>query len=243
LRIWKKLGYTILVSTNCTTLHLDNQASKFLPYIDELFLSVEAIWIKEQQKISRVNNYVNWELVFSNINKYWNWKMLKVNIVITKDNINDLFNIVKYLNTKWVNNISITYPDISYWYYWKKHILDFITPKYIECIKNINKIIDNFSKKINLKIVDFPFCVFSKDRINKLIKYTDDFDYQTRLKVDCNENELDRVDLNDDDKIPRNRSNGEKCSWCIYLWQCWGYATYYDKLYWLDEINPIKNDR
>jgi len=65
------LGYTILVTTNATTLHIDSQASKFLPYIDELFLSVEAISIEDQQLISRTKNYVHWDNVFENIKKYW----------------------------------------------------------------------------------------------------------------------------------------------------------------------------
>ena len=96
LKVWKKLWYTILVTTNCTTLHIDKQAKKYLPYIDELIISVEAIdkWL--QQKISRSKVLVYWDNVFKNINKYWKWSYFKANIVITKDNLLDIFNIVKY---------------------------------------------------------------------------------------------------------------------------------------------------
>jgi MoaA/NifB/PqqE/SkfB family radical SAM enzyme len=43
--------------------------------------------------------------------------MLKANIVITKDNLHDLFEIVKFLDGNVVKEISITYPDIAYDYY------------------------------------------------------------------------------------------------------------------------------
>jgi hypothetical protein len=76
-----------LVTTNATTLHIETQAQKFLPYIDELFLSVEALKVEDQQKISRTKNFVHWEEVFENIKKYWSGKMLKANIVVTQDNL------------------------------------------------------------------------------------------------------------------------------------------------------------
>ncbi|MBT3726697.1 hypothetical protein HOG21_03185 [bacterium] len=60
-----------MVTTNATTLHLDKQAKKYLPYIDELILSVEAIDKDLQQKISRTKVFVRWEEVFKNIDLYW----------------------------------------------------------------------------------------------------------------------------------------------------------------------------
>ena len=117
LKLWKKMRYTILVTTNCTTLHIDFQAKKLLFYIDELILSFQAKNIDLQKKISRTNVYVRWEKVFENIKKYWKWKFLKVNIVITKDNLDELFEIVRYLNKKNIKNISITYPDLDILYF------------------------------------------------------------------------------------------------------------------------------
>lgn len=233
--IWKKLGYTILVTTNATTLHIDSQASKFLPYIDELILSVEAIDKDLQQKISRTNVYVRWDEVFENINRYWKWTYLKINIVITKDNLLSLFEIVKYLNTKKIKNIAITYPDIDIEYYWKTHVLDRVAPRYNECIVELIHIIE-FCKKnqINIKLPDFPFCVFPKDNIINYIKLTDDYDYQTRLKIKHNWDELDRKDL-----IPRDRIYIDKCLNCLYLNKCWWLSDTYELIYWLDEINPI----
>ena len=88
------------MTTNATTLHIEKQASKFLPYIDELFLSVEALSKESQQKISRTKNYVQWEGVFENITKYWQGSMLKANIVITQDNLMQVQEIVEYLAKK-----------------------------------------------------------------------------------------------------------------------------------------------
>lgn len=240
LKIWKKLWYKILVTTNCTTLHIDNQASKYLPYIDELILSVEAIDKDRQQVISRTKTYVKWEEVFINIKKYWAWNYLKANIVITKDNLDILFDLVKYVFEKWVNNIAITYPDIALWYYWKQHILEKVAPSYTDCANVLNEIIKFCEdKNINLKLPDFPFCIFPNNDIERYIKLTDDFDYQTRVKVDHKDEEEDRKNLIEKKEIPRERYWLEKCDTCKYKWKCWGPSLYYKELFWLDEINPI----
>ena len=251
LKIAKKLNYTVLVTTNCTTLNIPKQAEKFLVYIDELILSVEAIEKEKQQLISRTKNFVSWEWVFENIKKYWSWNMLKANIVITKDNLKDLVEIVKFLYKNWITQIAITYPDIAFNYYKKEFILDKIAPRYIDCIDYIYDIID-FSKKnnIRLKIADFPFCVFKKENIDNIIKFTDEYDYQDRLKLDFNKDEfshLKNLNLHQNlslnsklQKLPRDRAHCDKCLECIYKDVCWGPSIHYEKLYSLDEINPIK---
>lgn len=240
----KKMWYTILVTTNATTLHLESQAIKFLPFIDELFLSVEAISIENQQIISRTKNFVHWDKVFDNIEKYWNWKTLKVNIVITKDNLNELLNIVKFVVLKNITNISITYPDINYWYYWKDFILDRIAPSYTDCIKEIILIIDYLSNKdVKLKLPDFPFCVFPDKNRDLFIKLTDDFDYWTRIKINHNNEKLDRWDLSDFRELPRKRRKIKKCDKCKYNSTCWGPSYVYNILYWNEEINPINDDK
>jgi len=242
LKVWKKLWYTILVTTNCTTLHIDKQAKKYLPYIDELIISVEAIdkWL--QQKISRSKVLVYWDNVFKNINKYWKWSYFKANIVITKDNLLDIFNIVKYIWNKWIKNIAITYPDIDERYYWEKHIKELVAPTYKESIKEIIKI-NNYCNEnnIKLKIADFPFCVFPLSQIDDFISKTDDFDYWTRVKIDNKWEKLDRKDLNLDDEIPREREYCKKCNSCKYYKMCWWPSRYYEKYFWLEEIIPIKN--
>lgn len=240
LKLWKKLNYKVLVTTNATTLHIESQAAKYLPYIDELILSAEAIDKELQQKISRTTSYVRWDSVFENINKYWNWTFFKINIVITKDNLYELFNMVKFLISKWVKNISITYPDIISDYYTKEHILDKIAPRYIECIPEIVKIYE-YSKDLNIRIkfVDFPFCTFPEEYRDELIKLTDDYDYQTRLKIWSQWEEINRNNLENIDDMPRDRYWFSKCDWCIYKWKCWGACWHYEWIYALDEINPI----
>ena len=242
LNLWKKLWYTILVTTNATTLHIEREAKKYLPYIDELILSVEALDKELQQKISRSKTYVIWEEVFANIEKYWSWRYLKANIVITKDNLSELINIVKYLKQKGVTNIAIVYPDIVIKYYTTKHIKQKIAPRYNECIQEIIKVynycIDN---NIDIKVTDIPFCIFPIDRIDEYIKITDEYDYWTRLKITNKWEELDRKNLEKWDEIPRDRCQEKECSECIYIWKCWGPSVHYKKLFWLNEIKPIKN--
>lgn len=247
LKLWKKLWYTILVTTNATTLHLDSQAKKFLPYIDELILSVEAIDKELQQVISRTNVFVEWEKVFHNIDKYWKWKYLKANIVITKDNLEELFFLVKYISNKWVNNISITYPDLDLKYYWLDHLKKNVAPTYKDAIKKVEKIeyycnINN----IHLKIVDFPFCVFPKNNIQNYIDKTDEIDYWNRLKiwdVKIKGKKFFNYELNRFEIIPRKRRLISKCNSCIYNNLCWWPSVNYKSLYWYKEINPIKNDK
>ena len=247
LKLWKKMWYTILVTTNCTTLHIDKEAKKYLPYIDELILSVEAIDKNLQQKISRSYVFVHWDKVFENINKYWNWRYLKANIVITKDNLKYIFNIVKYIEWKWIRNIAITYPDLDREYYWFQHLKENVAPTYKDCMKEIVIIEDFcFKNKIKLKIVDFPFCVFPKNKLKRYIKETDDFDYWNRLKVAdiFYENgweiywEIDRSKI-----LPRDRKHIDKCKDCRYKDICWGPAVSYEFLYWYEEINPINNEK
>ena len=184
---------------------------------------------------------VDWEKVFDNIKKYWKWKYFKANIVITKDNLKGLFKIVKYIGEKGMKNIAITYPDIDELYYWEKHIKEFVMPTYKDSIKEIILIEKFCYNNINLKIVDFPFCVFPKENLDEFILKTDDFDYWTRLKISNTWEQLDRKELNLNNEIPREREHCEKCNDCKYYKICWWISRYYKKYFWLKEINPIKN--
>jgi pyruvate-formate lyase-activating enzyme len=243
LKLWKKFGYTILVATNATTLYLEGESKKYLPYIDQLFLSVQAIDEKLQQKISRTSVLVKWKNVFKNIRKYWNWNFMKCNIVITQDNKNNILDIVRYLNDEWIKEISITYPDIEI-SYWIDFILKRIAPTYSEAFKYIPKILDFcILNDIKLKIPDFPFCIFPKKNIEKYIGITDDFDYWMRIKITHEWKILDRWNVKDEDDLPRERFCITKCIDCKYKWKCWWPSIHYNKLYWYSEINPIKNEK
>ncbi len=244
LKIAKKLDYKVLVTTNATTLYLDSHASKFLPYIDELILSFQAIDKDLQQKISRTNVFVDWEKVFENIKKYWKWDYLKTNTVITRDNLWELLKFVEYIYSKGVKNMAIAYPDIvKDDYYTNEHIKTKIAPTYTESIWEIIKVV-NFTKRnnINLKVTDFPFCVFPRENLEEYIKITDDFDYGTRVKITNEEEKLDRRDLKSVNEIPRDRFRIDKCEGCIYKWKCWWPSRFYEKLFWLDEIEILKGD-
>ena len=92
---------------------------------------------------------------------------------------------------------------------------------------------------INLKLPDFPFCIFPKGNLEEYIKYTDDFDYWTRIKVISEWEILDRKNFKKEDDIPRDRFWVKKCEKCKYKWKCWWPSIDYEKLFWLDEINSI----
>jgi hypothetical protein len=61
------------------------------------------------------------------------------------------------------------------------------------------------------------------------------------LKITNKWEELDRKNLEKWDEIPRDRCREKQCSGCIYIWKCWGPSVHYNKLFWLNEIKPIKN--
>lgn len=242
LKLAKSFWYTILVTTNATTLNIEKQAQKFLPYIDELVLSVEAIDKELQQKISNTNVFVKWENVFKNINKYWKWKLLKANIVLVKDNFTKIYDIINFLYEKWVKEIAITYPDLNPWYYWIDKIKSFLV-SYNQAFFYIERAIDDFSKKgIILKIVDFPFCIFPEKNRDDYIKLTDDFSYQTRVKISHKWETINRWDLKNNLLLPRKRIYSKKCLWCFYYKNiCWWHELFYEEIFWLNEINAITN--
>lgn len=241
LKIAKKLWYTILVTTNCSTLHIPSQAQKFLPFIDELILSIQAIDPLLQKRISQTNVSVKWEEVFNNIKRYWRWSMIKGNIVITQDNLEELYNIVKFIICKWIKNIAITYPDIDISYYGREHIKKRVAPKYSKCIDKIQPIV-NFCKENNIiiKLADFPYCLFPQEEKELYIPLTDDYDYETRVKIKHTEEEVNRWKLDNNDTIPRNRFWSWECEKCIYKWKCWGPSIPYKEIYWYKEIIAIK---
>ncbi len=191
-----------------------------------------------QQKISRTNVFVEWKKVFENIKKYWKWNFFKANIVITQDNLEELFNIVKYLFENNIKNIAITYPDCWNDYYTKNHLLTSVMPKYSDLVNKLIKIID-FSEenKINLKVVDLPFCIFPNKYLDKIFKLSDDYDYEERLKIESKDEEDFRDSEND---FPRERKKIEKCENCKDKNICWWPGIKYIELYWDNEINPIK---
>lgn len=239
LKLARYFWYTTLVTTNATTLHIETQAQKFLPYIDELFLSVEALKVEDQQKISRTKNFVHWEEVFENIKKYWSGKMLKANIVVTQDNLAILWEMVEYLHKKWVQNIAITYPDIDLWYYGKSHILEKVAPSYTQAFSYVLPIVEFCEKnQIHLKLADFPFCIFPENIREKIIPLTDDYDYQKRVKVTYDNKILTREEKNIDEK-PRVRLHQIACQTCKYKHICWGPSGHYEELYGMSEIQTI----
>lgn len=239
LLLWKKLWFTILVTTNCTTLHIESQAKKFLPLIDELIISVEWIDKELQQEISQVKNLVHWDKVFSNIDKFSEKGLFKANIIVTQFNKNRLLSIATFLYNKWVNNISIWYPEILLKYYWKDTVLNSIAPSYTETINYLIPVITFLkNKNIFFRIVDIPFCIFPNEFTNEFFKkHTDDFDYWDRLKLKYNDKE--NIRWKNKKTKPRDRIYINTCKKCKYYWTCLWIWDSYEELYWISEINYI----
>ena len=259
LKVWKKLWYTIMVTTNASMIQYDDLAIKQLPYIDELVISIPIIDKNLQPIINNTKSLIDFDDVFINIKKYWRGSFLKVNTVLNPLNIDCIYPIVEFLNKYEVKELSFTYPDIDTHKYSKEHIIKYLIMPYNEVMEKIDS---SFKLAINswirTKITDVPFCFLPNE---SWIKYTDDYDYQGRTKImhhwgifkrkwreerELNIKEI--LDKNDDgdekEKInPRMRKYVKECNKCKYIWTCWGIAECYDDFYKDMEIKPILKDR
>ena len=246
LKIAKIMWFTTLVTTNATTLHLDAQAKKYLPFIDELILSVQWVDKDLQQKISRTNVLVHWNEVFENIKKYWKGSFIKSNIVITTDNLPHIPELVEFSHKHWITNIAVTYPDLDEEYYTKEHLLESVAPKYSQVMQYINKAVDYSDKnKLNLKVVDIPFCIFPSNKREKYIQMTDDYNYENRVKISdelYSDNTFEDKPIERTEVLPRERAQVDACNWCIYNSICWWPAKAYKNLYGYSEINKITHN-
>lgn len=228
----KKLWYIVLVTTNGATLHVEKQAEKFLPYIDELFISVNALSKEKYRKIHGVPYYTDYSKVFRNIHKYWRGSFLKINTVINPFNVWDLRDIIEFGWKSWVHEVSLTYPDVYKKFYSPSHKKENIFVRYEYLRSLIWELFQAAEKSwISLKLVDIPFCIFPKE---EFLKNTDDYSYENRLKLDEHEKELDRNIVS-----PRNRLHTINCRWCKYVNTCWWASVEYVKIFWCWEVTPI----
>jgi len=253
LKVWKKLWFTIMVTTNASMLQFENISSKYLKYIDELIISIPIVNKRLQKKINNINSIINFDNVFVNIKKYWKWNLLKVNTVITPENIDYIDEVVDLLNKYNIKELSFTYPDIDIWYYKKKYIIKHISLPYDEYIQRIEP---SFKKAllsgIRVKLTDVPFCFLPN---KNWIKYTDDFDYDSRTKLTYNWEEFNRQssiersnceDVIDSKNLKKLESMNSRmrryiweCNKCRYIWKCWGIWLFYKDIYWIKQIKAI----
>ncbi len=249
IKVAKKLWFTVLVTTNAATLQFDKIAKNYLPYIDQLIISLPIVDKKLQPIINNTKSIIDFDNVFSNIRKYWKGNLLKINTVITPRNLDSLENIVEFIHKYQVKEISFTYPDIYYDYYKKDNILENIAPSYSQVREKIKKPYELCKKYgINVKIVDLPFCQLPDE---SMIADTDDYSYQSRTKIHYSEISYTRVNswpefneknqkIDEYESLPRMRKIIKKCDSCKYNNLCWGPSHHYEKLFWLWEITPIK---
>ena len=236
LKVAKKLWYTVLVTTNGVLLPFEDKAKKFLPYIDELIISVPIIDKKLQPIINWVKNIINFDSVFKNIGKYWKWNFLKINTVLNKYNYKSVIlqDILNFLDKydELVSEVSFTYPDIDYWYYTDKHCKDILALKYWDINNEFKKLEKIYKWNILYKIIDVPFCYLPS---KNFIKLSDDYSYQERLKIKEDGSNFKNWKI----EIPRRRAHTLNCKWCKYIDTCWGPSFDYVELYWHSIIKPL----
>lgn len=253
LKAGKKLWFHILVTTNGSMMQFEKLAEKFLPYIDELIISIPAIDKELQPIINDTKGIIDFDKVFENIRKYWRGNLLKTNTVLNPLNLEKIDGIVKFLVANKVHEFSFTYPDIQFEYYGKDHVRDKIALKYSDVIEAIK---EPFSYALDHgiapKIVDVPLCMFPDSSWDK---YSDDAGYQARTKLMANETEHNRlstgvgksekpVEIHQDQdqreqECPRMRRYEPICKGCTKMWVCWGISDHYSELFGLDEIKPF----
>jgi len=229
-----KLWYTILVTTNWTVIQNENLSKKYLTYIDQLIISINAINKKSQNIISWISKNINYSKIFNNIKKHWKWNFLKINTIVNKINLNKLNTISNFIieNKNIIDEISYTYPEILTWYYSKNHIENNILTTYTQWFNKIKKEIPLLNNNwINIKIVDYPFCILKE---LKYIKITDDYCYDNRIKINDEEKLEDREKI-----LPRRRKHIDKCKWCKYIDTCWWPLIEYIDIIWDKEINKF----
>lgn len=167
---------------------------------------------------------INFEKVFENIDKYWDGNFLKINTVINTMNLDQIGGIIEFMAQRKVKHIALTYPDIVMPYYSKEHILTKVAPKYSEVKKWVPVWFKAAEKyDIHIQIVDVPFCNLPDQ---KYFAHTDDYKYQTRLKIQHTEEELHR-----DDELPRRRWQIAECKGCKAKSLCWGPSIHYEELF------------
>lgn len=233
-RFAKKIWYTTLVTTNASTIQFEKQAEKHLPSIDQLIISVPIINKEIQPIINDTKGVIDFENVFLNIKRYWKWNFLKINTVINIYNLNEISSIIEFVWKRGAHEISITYPDITIPYYSIEHIKTKVAPRYWAVKDKIESWVNMAEKVgITIKLVDIPFCCLPDQ---KYITYTDDYCYQTRLKINNMEEEISR-----DIFLPRQRKKIKNCEWCQYWNICWGPSLHYNQLYEINEIKAINH--
>ena len=253
LKAGKKLGFQILVTTNGSMIQFKHLAAKFLPYIDELIISIPAIDKQLQPIINDTKWIIDFDTVFANIDTYWNGTLLKTNTVLNPLNLSKIDGIIRFLVDHRVDEFSLTYPDIQFEYYWKKHVQEQIALKYSDVVAAIREPFEYaLHHWVAPKIVDVPLCALPD---KSWYKYTDDYGYQARTKLMSNETEHNRVSTwaSKQDKVveihqrsserekecPRMRKYVDNCKDCSQLWVCWWVSDHYGELYGLDEIKAI----
>jgi len=241
LKISKKLGFKTQVTTDGSTLSNYYYASKIIPYIDEICLSLH--WDSPQLAEKITNNpfaFNETELALKNISKVRSDKtFVMINTVIFAFNFERIEKIIKY--------------GISHFYKMDKYLLSNLIPwgnginSYSKLSLKMSKIINRLSNISNIfnkynipwVIAGIPYCILGK----KWWTYSNDLSYSVRSLISKERyNRRNNVLINEYlINSPLNQIKIKKCKKCALKKMCSGVFSEYIKEYGNNEIKPFKN--
>lgn len=232
----KALNYRIYIGTNGIKLSDYNFCQKVMPYIDELSFSVhghnaEIHNLHTQNK----NSFENIKKTLENVKKINKKADYFVNIVITKQNIDYLEDIIDFVaKYKLIGQIMFSNlaPEGSG--------LDNYSELGVKFDKLANKIpsLIKLCEKVDIKPRFFgvPICLLP------LEEYSNDFNWCPRTTVEIREKNANKYLKETISGDPnRERIKPEKCNQCLVSY-CGGIFEEYYKLYGDKEIKPLKNN-
>lgn len=222
LKIISSLWFKTWIITNWSMLYKKEFFDKCLDYkLIDVYLSIH--WWTE-----KIHNIMTWtndsfsqieELLWNFKNKQFKW--LSINCVVTKNNINNLEDIVLFI--KKFNFIKIKFSLLEPKWLWLEDIDNlFVSPKKVA--KNIIKLIDKYPE-MNIWWDWLPLC---------LVKWYESMmsNLQTERIMYMSETYEDQI-YNTDNWL---REYSEKCDLCSLKKSCYWNFKIYNELYWDDYL-------
>ncbi|MBD3359220.1 MAG: radical SAM protein [Candidatus Buchananbacteria bacterium] len=150
----KSLGFVVALATNASVLSSEKIAEQYLPYIDELIVSIHGHNKLLINQISQNPNLYD-KLIkgLNNIKKYFKGRLLKANCVINNLNHKYLLDILKFINKFNIKEVNLTYMDID------KYCQNYVVK--MEDLRPLIKPLVDYSEQQNmvLRFSELPYCV------------------------------------------------------------------------------------
>ncbi|MFA5188679.1 MAG: radical SAM protein [Patescibacteria group bacterium] len=216
----KQNGLSTAVTTNGSLLSNEEIAKSHLPLLDDLIISIHG---HNEELISQQSKnpglFKSLLEAFANIKKYFQGRLLKANCVINKLNYKDLPEIIEFICTNGIHEISLTNMSL------KGYNNEYVVPL-SELKKVIPKIAD-YAKENNLvlRFSDLPFCILGDNYY-----LTNEIFADERVKYNA---------ANKEESFWRPKLKTEKCNECKLKDLCMGIDLEYYKLFGDCELNSV----